>query len=153
MTLAEPSQGARFRAAVTAHQPLQVVGVVNAYTALLAERAGFHAMYVSGSGVAAASYGLPDLGITSLEDVLIDVRRISAVTNAPILVDADTGWGTAFNIARAIRSLTRAGAAAVHIEDQVQAKRCGDRPGKMLVSKAEMVDRIKAAIDARYDPD
>jgi len=153
MTLAEPSQGARFRAAVTAHQPLQVVGVVNAYTALLAERAGFHAMYVSGSGVAAASYGLPDLGITSLEDVLIDVRRISDVTSVPILVDVDTGWGSAFNIARTIRSLARAGAAAVHIEDQVQAKRCGHRPGKMLVSKAEMVDRLKAAVDARRDPD
>jgi methylisocitrate lyase len=127
------------------------VGAVNAYAARLAERSGFQSLYVSGSGVAAASYGLPDLGITGLEDVLIDVRRISDVTTLPILVDVDTGWGHAFTIARTIRSMERAGAAAVHIEDQVAAKRCGHRAGKALVSQSEMVDRIKAAVDARTD--
>jgi methylisocitrate lyase len=145
------SPGARLRHAVKEERPLQVVGAVNAYAARLAESAGFKALYVSGGGVAASSCGVPDLGITTLEDVLIDVRRITDITNLPVLVDIDTGWGGAFNIARAIRSLTKAGAAAVHIEDQVQAKRCGHRPGKALVPAEEMVDRIKAAVDARTD--
>lgn len=144
--------GTRFRAALTAEKPLQIVGVINAYAALLAERAGFRAIYLSGGGVAAASLGVPDLGITTLEDVLIDARRITDITRLPLLVDVDTGFGSAFNIARTVRSLIRAGAAALHIEDQVQAKRCGHRPGKALVSQAEMVDRIKAAVDARADP-
>jgi methylisocitrate lyase len=146
------SSGARFRAALSVEQPLQIVGVINAYAARLAERAGFRAVYLSGGGVAAASLGVPDLGITSLEDVLVDARRITDITNLPLLVDADTGFGSAFNIARTVRSLEKAGAAAMHIEDQVQAKRCGHRPGKALVSKEEMVDRIKAAVDARTDP-
>ncbi len=132
-----------------AEKPLQLPGVVNAYAALLAERAGFRAVYMSGSGVATASYGLPDLGITSLEDVLADVRRVTGVTSLPLLVDADTGFGAAFVIARTIREMARAGAAGVHIEDQVQAKRCGHRPGKQIVSTGEMCDRIKAAVDAR----
>lgn len=145
--------GARLRAAVEQERPLQVVGAINAYAAMLAERSGFRALYLSGAGVANASYGLPDLGITSLDNVLEDVRRITAATPLPLLVDGDTGWGGAFNIARTIKELIRAGAAGVHIEDQVQAKRCGHRPGKMIVSKEEMVDRIKAAVDARTDPD
>jgi len=147
------SAGARFRAAVAAEQPLQVVGAINAYAALLAEHSGFRALYLSGGGVAASSCGIPDLGITTLEDVLVDARRITDVTEVPLLVDIDTGWGGAFNIARAIRALTRAGVAAVHIEDQVMQKRCGHRPGKAIVSQAEMVDRVKAAVDARIDPD
>jgi methylisocitrate lyase len=144
--------GTRLRAALAAEKPLQIVGAINAYAARLAERAGFHALYLSGGGVAAASLGVPDLGITALEDVLIDARRITDITNLPLLVDVDTGFGSAFNIARTVRSLEKAGAAAVHIEDQVQAKRCGHRPGKALVSQAEMVDRIKVAVDARRDP-
>ncbi|BAU56562.1 methylisocitrate lyase [Halorhodospira halochloris] len=143
--------GQRFREAVEAERPLQVVGTINAYSALLAERAGFQALYVSGAGVANASYGLPDLGITQLPDVVEDVRRITDVTEVPVLVDIDTGFGGAFSVARTIRELTRAGAGAVHIEDQVQTKRCGHRPGKELVSTAEMVDRLKAAIDGRTD--
>jgi methylisocitrate lyase len=146
------SAGARFQTALSVEQPLQIAGVINAYAALLAERAGFRAVYLSGGGVAAASLGVPDLGITTLEDVLVDARRITDITNLPLLVDADTGFGSAFNIARTVRSLEKAGAAAMHIEDQVQAKRCGHRPGKALVSKEEMVDRIKAAVDARTDP-
>jgi len=145
--------GARFRAAMTLEKPLQVVGVINAYAARLAERSGFRALYLSGGGVAAASLGVPDLGITALEDVLIDVRRITDASPLPLLVDVDTGFGSAFNIARTVRSLVKGGAAAMHIEDQVQAKRCGHRPGKAIVSKDEMVDRIKAAVDARADPD
>lgn len=144
--------GARLRAALAVEKPLQIVGVINAYAARLAERAGFRALYLSGGGVAAASLGVPDLGITTLEDVLIDARRITDITALPLLVDVDTGFGGAFNIARTVRLLMRAGAAALHIEDQVQAKRCGHRPGKALVSKVEMVDRIKAAVDARSDP-
>jgi methylisocitrate lyase len=132
-------------------RPLQVVGVVNAYAARLAEAVGFKALYVSGSGVAASSYGVPDLGITAMHDVLTDVERVTAATGLPVLVDADTGWGGAFNIARTIRSMTKAGAAGVHIEDQVQQKRCGHRPGKAIVPKEEMVDRIKAAVDAKTD--
>ena len=143
--------GGRFRAALAAEKPLQIPGVINAYAARLAERAGFRAVYLSGGGVAASSLGVPDLGITTLEDVLIDARRITDVTDLPLLVDVDTGFGGAFNIARTVRSLIKAGAAAMHIEDQVQAKRCGHRPGKALVSQAEMVDRIKAAVDARSD--
>ncbi len=150
--MATVSAGARLWSALEAERPLQVVGTVNAYSALLAERAGFRAIYLSGGGVAAASLGVPDLGITTLEDVLIDARRITDVTGLPLLVDVDTGFGSAFNIARTVRSLIRVGAAALHIEDQVQAKRCGHRPGKALVSKGEMVDRIKAAVDARSDP-
>src|SRR5450759_1076506 len=147
------SAGARFRAALTVEKPLQVVGVINAYAARLAERTGFHALYLSGGGVAAASLGVPDLGITTLEDVLTDPRRITDTSALPLLVDIDTGFGSAFNIARTIKALVKAGAAAVHIEDQVQAKRCGHRPGKAIVSRDEMVDRIKAAVDARSDPD
>ncbi len=147
------SAGARFRAAVREEKPLQVVGVINAYAARLAERTGFRALYVSGGGVAAGSLGVPDLGISTMDDVLTDVRRVTDITDLPLLVDIDTGWGSAFNIARAIRSMIKVGAAAVHIEDQVQAKRCGHRPGKAIVSKGEMVDRIKAAVDAKTDPD
>src|SRR5262245_24477945 len=145
------SAGARFRAALAAENPLQVVGTINAYTALLAERAGFRAIYLSGAGVANASFGLPDLGITSLNDVCEDVRRISSATELPLLVDADTGWGAAFNISRTVSDLIRAGAAGCTLEDQVQAKRCGHRPGKALVSAEEMVDRLKAATDGRTD--
>jgi methylisocitrate lyase len=145
------SAGARFRAAVAQERPLQVVGTVNAYSALLAERAGFRAIYLSGAGVANASFGLPDLGITSLNDVCEDVRRICSATDLPLLVDADTGWGAAFNISRTVADLIRSGAAACHLEDQVQAKRCGHRPGKNLVTADEMVDRIKAAVDGRTD--
>ena len=146
-----PSAGARFRAAVAAERPLQVVGCIYAYAARMAERVGFKAIYLSGGGVAAGSLGLPDLGITTLDDVLTDVRRITGVTRLPLLVDADTGFGSAFNIARTVRSLIASGVGAVHIEDQVQAKRCGHRPGKAIVAQAEMVDRIKAAVDARTD--
>ncbi|MGA3032060.1 MAG: methylisocitrate lyase [Terracidiphilus sp.] len=145
------SPGARFRAALAAEKPLQVVGTINAYAARLAEATGFRAIYLSGGGVAANSLGLPDLGISTMEDVLTDVRRITAVSSLPLLVDIDTGWGSAFNIARTIRTMISAGAAAVHIEDQVSAKRCGHRPGKELVSADEMCDRIKAAVDARAD--
>ena len=150
--MSTPSAGARFRAAVAAERPLQVVGCIYAYAARMAERVGFKAIYLSGGGVAAGSLGLPDLGITTLDDVLTDVRRITGVTRLPLLVDADTGFGSAFNIARTIRSLIASGAGAVHIEDQVQAKRCGHRPGKAIVSRAEMIDRVKAAVDARTDP-
>jgi len=143
--------GARLRAALGIERPLQVVGASNAYAALLAERAGFRAVYLSGAGVANASFGLPDLGITSLNDVCEDVRRITAACPLPLLVDADTGFGSAFNIARTTRELIRAGAAGMHLEDQVSAKRCGHRPGKALVHAAEMVDRIHAAVDARND--
>lgn len=147
------SAGARFRAALEAERPLQVVGAVNAYSALLAERAGYRAIYLSGAGVANASFGLPDLGMTSLNDVCEDIRRITAATDLPLLVDADTGWGTAFNIARTVREMVRAGAAGLHLEDQVSAKRCGHRPGKSLVSSAEMCDRVRAAVDGRDDAD
>jgi methylisocitrate lyase len=145
------SPGARFRAALEVEKPLQVAGAINAYTARLAEATGFRALYLSGGGVAANSLGLPDLGISTMEDVLTDVRRITDATALPLLVDIDTGWGSAFNIARTIRSMIKAGAAAVHIEDQVGAKRCGHRPGKELVPAEEMVDRVKAAVDARTD--
>jgi methylisocitrate lyase len=151
MSQASSSAGARLRAAVAAERPLQVVGAVNAYAALLAARAGFRALYLSGAGVANASFGLPDLGITSLNDVCEDVRRITAASPLPLLVDADTGFGGAFNLARTTRELTRAGAGGMHLEDQVAAKRCGHRPGKALVAAGEMVDRIKAAVDARTD--
>jgi methylisocitrate lyase len=147
------SAGRRFREALSAETPLQVVGVINAYAALLAERVGFRALYLSGAGVANASYGLPDLGMTTLNDVLEDVRRITGATERPLLVDADTGWGNAFMIARTVRQMIKAGAAGVHIEDQVQAKRCGHRPNKGLVSPEEMVERMKAAVDAKTDPD
>ena len=146
------SSGAKFRAALAQEHPLQVIGAINAFTARMAERAGFRALYLSGGGVAANSLGMPDLGISTLEDVLVDVRRITEVTTLPLLVDIDTGWGSAFNIARTIRSMIKAGAGAVHMEDQVGAKRCGHRPGKEVVSRDEMVDRIKAAVDARSDP-
>lgn len=147
------SGGQRLKAALAAETPLQVAGAINAYSALLAERAGFRALYLSGAGVANASFGLPDLGITSLNDVCEDVRRITGATDLPLLVDADTGWGGAFNIARTTRDLIRSGAAGMHLEDQVQAKRCGHRPGKALVPAEEMTDRIRAAVDARHDPD
>jgi len=148
------SAGKHFREALAAEQPLQVVGAINANHALLAQQAGFRAIYVSGGGVAAGSLGVPDLGISGLEDVLIDVRRITDVCSLPLLVDVDTGFGaSAFNVARTTRSMIKAGAAAMHIEDQVGAKRCGHRPGKEIVSQQEMVDRIRAAADARTDPD
>src|SRR5581483_6640537 len=147
------SAGACLRRALEAERPLQVVGTINAYSALMAERVGFRALYISGGGVANASYGLPDLGLTTLNDVLEDVRRITSITSLPVLVDIDTGWGNALMINRAIRQLISAGAAGVHIEDQVQAKRCGHLPGKALVSTGEMVDRIKAAVDAKTDRD
>ena len=146
------SQGQKFREAVKAELPLQIVGAINAYHARLAERVGYKAIYLSGSGVAAGSLGLPDLGISTLDDVLTDVRRITDVCSLPLLVDADTGFGGAFNIARTVRSLIKFGAGAMHIEDQVVSKRCGHRPGKKIVSKDEMLDRIKAAVDARTDP-
>lgn len=147
------SAGAKFRAAMREEKPLQVIGAINAYHARLAERSGYKAIYLSGGGVAAGSLGLPDLGISNLDDVLTDVRRITDVCSLPLLVDVDTGFGaSAFNVARTVRSLVKAGAAAMHIEDQVGAKRCGHRPGKELVSKQEMADRIKAAVDARTDP-
>jgi methylisocitrate lyase len=147
------SPGAKFRAAVAAEQPLQVVGAITAYAALMAKRTGFKALYLSGGGVAANSLGMPDLGISTMEDVLTDIRRITDVCDLPLLVDVDTGWGGAFNIARTVRSLTKAGAGAMHIEDQVASKRCGHRPGKAIVPKEEMVDRIKASVDARTDND
>lgn len=145
------SAGERFRAAVATEQPLQVVGAINAYVARMAKRTGFRALYLSGGGVAANSLGTPDLGISALQDVLTDVGRITDACDLPVLVDADTGWGGAFNIARTVRSLIKAGAGAMHIEDQVAAKRCGHRPGKAIVSRQEMVDRVKAAVDARSD--
>ncbi len=149
------SQGKKFRAAIAASapKPLQIPGTINAYTALMAERVGHRAIYLSGGGVANASYGLPDLGMTSLNDVLEDVRRITGATEVPLLADIDTGWGGAFNIAKTIRDMISAGAAAVHIEDQVAQKRCGHRPNKAIVSVEEMVDRIKAAVDAKTDSD
>ena len=147
------SAGARFRRALAEEQPLQIMGTINAYTAMMAEQVGYRAIYLSGGGVANASYGLPDLGMTTMNDVLEDVRRISAATDVPLLVDIDTGWGGAFNIARTVKEMIRAGAGAVHLEDQVAQKRCGHRPNKEIVSKAEMVDRIKAAADARTDQD
>ncbi|MBV1774262.1 methylisocitrate lyase [Burkholderiaceae bacterium DAT-1] len=149
--MAQSSAGRRFRDAVAAESPLQIVGAINAYAAMLAEHSGYKALYVSGGGVAASSCGIPDLGITTMEDVLIDVRRITDRTQLPVLVDIDTGWGGAFNIARTVREMIRAGAGAVHIEDQVLAKRCGHRPNKAIVSQTEMVDRIKAAVDAKTD--
>ncbi|HEX5339254.1 MAG TPA: methylisocitrate lyase [Gammaproteobacteria bacterium] len=150
--MATPSSaGARFRAALAAEHPLQVVGTINAYTARMAKNAGHRAIYLSGGGVAANSLGVPDLGISSLDDVLTDIRRITDACELPLLVDADTGWGGAFNIARTVRSFIKFGAAALHIEDQVAAKRCGHRPNKEIVPKDEMVDRVKAAVDARTD--
>ena len=146
------SAGARLRAAVADERPLQVVGSINAYAARMAAASGFKAIYLSGGGVAANSLGVPDLGISTLDDVLIDIRRITDACPLPLLVDADTGWGGAFNIARTVKSISKFGAAGLHLEDQVQAKRCGHRPGKEIVSKQEMVDRIKAAVDARSDP-
>ena len=152
MTRVANTAGARFRAAVKDERPLQVIGAINAYTARMAQAVGYKALYLSGGGVAANSLGMPDLGISTMEDVLIDVRRITEVTALPLLVDIDTGWGGAFNIARTIRSFIKAGAGAVHMEDQVGTKRCGHRPGKEVVSRNEMVDRIKAAVDARTEP-
>ncbi len=146
------SAGARFRAALAAEKPLQIIGAINAYHAKLAEQVGYKALYLSGGGVAAGSLGLPDLGISTMDDVMTDVRRITDATDVPLLVDIDTGFGGAFNIARTVKSMIKMGAAAVHIEDQVQAKRCGHRPNKAVVSQAEMVDRVKAAVDAKTDP-
>ena len=148
----QTSAGQKFRDAVANEKPLQVIGAINAYTARMAEATGYKALYLSGGGLAANSLGMPDLGISTLEDVLTDVTRITEVTSLPLLVDIDTGWGSAFNIARTVRSMIKAGAGAVHMEDQVGAKRCGHRPGKEVVSKEEMVDRVKAAVDARTDP-
>lgn len=145
------SAGARFRAALAAEKPLQIAGTINAYTAMLAQRAGFRAIYLSGAGVANASFGLPDLAMTTLNDVAEDIRRIASATDVPLLVDADTGWGSAFMIARTVREMTWAGAAGCHLEDQVGVKRCGHRPGKALVEPAEMCDRLKAAVDGRID--
>ncbi|MCZ6525081.1 MAG: methylisocitrate lyase [Gammaproteobacteria bacterium] len=147
------SAGGRFRQAVKDYKPLQIVGTINAYAALQAQQTGFKAIYLSGAGVANASYGMPDLAVTTLHDVLEDTRRITAITDLPLLVDVDTGWGSAFNISRTTTEMIRAGAAAMHIEDQVQAKRCGHRPNKAVVSSAEMTDRIKAAVDGRIDDD
>lgn len=149
--MSQVTPGSRFRALVKAHAPLQIVGTVNAFCALLAQKAGHQAIYLSGAGVANASLGLPDLGISQLSDVAEDARRITAVCDLPLLVDVDTGWGSAFNIARTVREMERAGVAAIHMEDQVQAKRCGHRPNKALVSPPEMVDRVRAAVDARRD--
>lgn len=146
------SPGSRFRQAVDASRPLQVVGVINAYCARLASRAGFQSLYLSGAGVANAAFGLPDLGMTTLNDVAEEARRITATTDLPLLVDCDTGWGSALTIERTVREMTRAGVAAIHLEDQVDQKRCGHRPGKQLVSTEEMIDRLKAATDARTDP-
>jgi methylisocitrate lyase len=146
------SAGARFRAAIAAEKPLQIIGAINAYHAKLATQVGYKALYLSGGGVAAGSLGLPDLGISTMDDVLTDVRRITDATDTPLLVDIDTGFGGAFNIARTVKSMIKYGAAAVHIEDQVQAKRCGHRPNKAVVSQQEMVDRVKAAVDAKTDP-
>src|SRR5215510_14450801 len=145
------SPGARLRQAVRDERPLQVVGAINAYAARMAQATGFRALYLSGGGVAANSLGMPDLGISSLDDVLTDIRRISDASSLPLLVDADTGCGGAFNIARTVKSFIKFGAAGLHIEDQVQAKRCGHRPGKEIVSQEEMIDRVKAAVDARTD--
>src|SRR5271156_6329132 len=145
------SPGSRFRNALHKEKPLQIAGAINAYTARMAERTGFHALYLSGGGVAANSLGIPDLGISTMDDVLTDARRITDASNLPLLVDIDTGWGGAFNIARTVRSFIKAGVAAVHLEDQVGQKRCGHRPGKEVVAKEEMVDRVKAAVDARTD--
>lgn len=150
-TTGAQTAGAKFRQAIVDNQPLQVVGTINAYTAMMAERVGHQALYLSGAGVANASFGLPDLGMTSLNDVCEDIRRITGATEVPLLVDADTGWGGAFNIARTVKEMTRAGAAGFHIEDQVAQKRCGHRPNKEIVSQDEMVDRVKAAVDARFD--
>lgn len=147
------SAGARFRAALAAEKPLQIIGAINAYHAKLAEQVGYKALYLSGGGVAAGSLGLPDLGISTMDDVMTDVRRITDATDVPLLVDIDTGFGGAFNIARTVKSMIKMGAAAVHIEDQVQAKRCGHRPNKAVVSQQEMVDRVKAAVDAKTDSD
>ncbi len=147
------SPGKRFRRAMREESPLQIVGAINAYAAMLAQRAGFNCIYLSGSGVAAASYGLPDLGITLMDDVLEDARRICSATELPLLADIDTGWGGAFNIARTIREMERVGVAGVHIEDQVAQKRCGHRPNKVIVSVEEMCDRIKAAVDGKHDAD
>src|ERR1700687_1346124 len=147
------SAGARLRAAVAEETPLQVVGAITAYTARMAAACGFKALYLAGSGVAANSLGVPDLGISTMDDVLVDIRRITDACPLPLLVDADTGWGGAFNIARTVKSFTKFGAAGMHIEDQVQAKRCGHRPGKEIVSKQEMADRVKAAVDAKTDSD
>ena len=147
------SPGKKFRVALENNKPLQIVGTINAYCAMMAEQLGHQAIYLSGGGVANASYGLPDLGMTSLNDVIADVQRITNASNVPLLVDIDTGWGGAFNIAKTIRDMEKAGAAAVHIEDQVAQKRCGHRPNKEIVSTVEMVDRIKAAVDARIDSD
>jgi len=148
----QTSPGARLRAALAAEAPLQVVGAINAFAARMAAACGFKALYLSGGGVAANSLGVPDLGISTMDDVLIDIRRITDACGLPLLVDADTGWGGAFNIARTVKSFIKFGAAGLHIEDQVQSKRCGHRPGKEVVTKQEMVDRIKAAVDARTDP-
>lgn len=148
-----PTAGRRFRDAIKNEKPLQVVGTINAYSAIMAESTGYKAIYLSGAGVANASYGLPDLGMTSVNDVLEDVRRITSTTELPMLVDIDTGWGGAFNISRTVKEMIKAGAAAVHIEDQVAQKRCGHRPNKEIVSRDEMVDRIKAAVDAKTDKD
>ncbi|RUO72680.1 methylisocitrate lyase [Pseudidiomarina sediminum] len=145
------SAGAKLRQAIQTESPLQIVGTINAYTAMMAEKVGHKALYLSGAGVANASFGLPDLGMTSLNDVCEDIRRITGATDLPLLVDADTGWGGAFNIARTVKEMTRAGAAGFHIEDQVAQKRCGHRPNKEIVSQTEMVDRVKAAVDARTD--
>ncbi len=147
------SPGKIFRELVASEKPLQCVGAINAYHARLAQASGFKSLYISGGGVAAGSCGIPDLGITTMEDVLTDLRRITDVTELPVLVDIDTGWGGAFNVARCVREMTRMGAAAVHMEDQVQQKRCGHRPNKAIVSLSEMVDRVKAAVDAKTDPD
>ena len=147
------SAGARFRKALQENNPLQIVGTINAYHAMMATRVGHQAIYLSGGGVANASYGLPDLGMTSMNDVLEDVRRITSAVETPLLVDIDTGWGGAFNMARAVKEMIKAGAAAVHLEDQVQQKRCGHRPNKEIVSLQEMVDRVKAAVDAKTDDD
>ncbi|HFB66792.1 MAG TPA: methylisocitrate lyase [Aeromonadales bacterium] len=147
------SAGAKFRQAVADEHPLQLMGTINAFTARMAKRAGYKAIYISGGGLAANSLGMPDLGVSGLEDVLIDIRRITDSCDLPLMVDADTGFGGAFNIARTVRLMTRAGAAGFHIEDQVSAKRCGHRPNKEIVSKEEMVDRVKAAVDARIDED
>jgi methylisocitrate lyase len=153
MTSSNPSAGRRFRDALAAEKPLQIVGAITAFAARMAEDTGFRALYLSGGGVAANSLGLPDLGISTMDDVLTDARRIVEATTIPLLVDIDTGWGGAFNITRTIRSMIRTGVAAVHIEDQVSAKRCGHRPGKEIVAKEEMVDRVKAAVDAKTDPE
>ena len=147
------SAGLKFKQAIGNNRPLQVVGTINAYTAMMAEKMGHQAIYLSGAGVANASFGMPDLGMTSLDNVLEDIRRITGASDLPLLVDADTGWGGAFNIARTVKEMTKAGAAGFHIEDQVAQKRCGHRPNKEIVSQGEMVDRIKAAVDAKTDSD